>query len=210
MNLKLFSLKSVALFSITMLFFATVVAQNNEPIKVKKDELIQVKIVGDDAVTYQWASEPKESPTVTIRYSNVSPTQENPDEKLVQAVEISIVENCFYLKEEMEIKDVYYTVSEMPAYAEGKNELPLYIAKTARYPHAAIKDKPSGIVIVQVIIEKDGSITNPEVIAPVHPLLDAEALRVVSTLKGFTPGKLNGELVRCHYQIPVPFIVSKK
>ena len=211
MNSKLLSF---ALITFTMLFMATTVAQNNEPIKVK--------IVGDDNVIYEWVKNPdgsikdepiREMPNVIIKSTNVTPTENDPYGKPVQSSEVIVMQDCIKTNNQTEIKDdstPYYTVNEMPAYIDGKLELPNYVSRTAKYPVEAAKDKAQGVVIVQIIVEKDGSISNPSVIQSVHPKLDAEALRVVGTLKGFTPGKQKGEAVRCYYQIPVPFVLLTK
>ena len=210
MNSKLFSFKLFALFGlVTMFFMANGFAQNNSNSN-DCDKAVKVTMMESSNTTEDMKDK---EPTVIISSSYITPTKDKPEEKTVQAVEVSITENSFNTKNELEIKDEstpYYTVSEMPVYVDGKRELPLYVMQTTRYPAEAQKDKPQGVVVVQVVVEKDGSITNPQVIAPVHPLLDEEALRVVSTLKSFSPGKQNGEAVRCYYQIPVPFIVCPK
>jgi len=187
MNLKLLSIKSAALFIIAMLFVANGVCQNNSTAKDEKEK----------------------TPDVVIRSTNVTPTQAQPYASPVQAQEISVVEKNTITQQKIEITEdaIYYTANEMPAYLDGKRELPNYVSRTAKYPAEARKNKAQGIVIVQIIVEKDGSISNPQVIQSVHPKLDAEALRVIGTLKGFTPGKQNGEPVRCYYQIPVPFVL---
>jgi protein TonB len=201
MNSKLLSF---ALITLTMLFMATAVAQKNEPVKVK--------IEGDD-IEYKWVGEPKVAPNVIIKSTNDAPTKEDPYGKAAQSSEIQITKDCIKTTNQIEIKDEstpYYTVNEMPVYLDGKKELPNYVSRTAKYPSEAIKDKAQGVVVVQVIVEKDGSISNPKVVTSVHPKLDEEALRVVNTLKGFTAGKQNGECVRCYYQIPVPFVLLTK
>jgi len=191
MNSKLFSFKSITLLGIALLYMATGVAQNNP----------------------KSTNEEEKSPDLIINLLNVSPTQENPEGKPVQSVTIEIAENNSTITKEVEISDAsgpYYTVSEMPVYIDGRRELFQQVAQATRFPAEARKEKVEGIVIVQVTVEKDGSITNPKVIAPVHPKLDEEALRVVSTLKSFTPGKNNGEVVRTFVQIPVPFLIGQK
>jgi len=186
---------------------ANVFAQNNpDAAECKK----AIKVSLSDNSNSSEDMKDKE-PSVIINSTNITPTLEDPD-KQVQAVEVSVSENSKNIRNEAEIVGdaPFYSVSEMPVYIDGKRELPLYVIQTVCYPREAMKEKPSGVVVVQIIVEKDGSISNPQVIAPVHPLLDAEALRVVSTLKSFSPGKENGEVVRCYYQIPVPFIVGDK
>jgi TonB family protein len=191
MNSKLFSFKSIALLGIALLYMTTAVAQN-DPKSTKEEE---------------------KSPDLIINLTNVSPTQTNPEGKPIQAVEIEIAESGSTITKEVEISDVdgpFYTVSDMPVYSDGRRELFQQIAKETRFPAEALKEKVQGIVIVQIIVEKDGSFTNPKVIAPVHPKLDEEALRVVSKLNNFIPGKNNGEVVRTFFQIPVPFLIGQK
>jgi len=155
------------------------------------------------------AGDKEKAPDVIIKSTNVTPTQTQPYATHVQAQEISVADKKA-IEKEIEIKDddtPYFSPNEMPAYLDGKRELPNYVARTAKYPAEARRANVQGIVIVQIIVEKDGSITNPQVIQSVHPKLDSEALRVIGTLKGFNPGKQNGEPVRCYYQIPVPFVL---
>jgi len=192
MNSKLLSIKSIALFCLTMLFMTALVAQNNE---MSKDDMKD------------------KSPDVIITSTNVAPTESDPYGKPEQTSEVKVMDPCNTTKNQTLIIDdstPYYTVNEMPVYLDGKAQLPNYVSRTAKYPYEAGKDKAQGVVVVQIIVEKDGSISNPQVIQSVHKALDAEALRVVGTLKGFTPGKQNGEAVRCYYNIPVPFVLVKQ
>jgi len=213
---KLLSFKSIALLSLTMLFMAATVAQNNEPVKVKKNELENIKLMGKDEITYQWVSntgEIQKMPAdVVITSTNLAPTEADPYGKPSQSSEVKVMRlPCNTISNETLIIDdstPYYTVNEMPEYIDGKGELPFQISKEAKYPVEARKDKAQGIVIVQVIVEKNGSVSNPKVINSIHPKLDAEALRVIGTLKNFNPGKHNGEPVRCYYNIPVAFVLK--
>ena len=188
MKSNTFFFKSIALFGIAMLFLANGVCQNKATAK----------------------EEEKKSPDVIIKTTNVMPAQPTSNINVVQTSEVTFPEKNTTTKNEVEIKDdstPFYTVNEAPVYLDGKRELPNYISRTAKYPAEAMKAKVQGNVLVQFIVEKDGSVSHPEVLKSVHPALDAEAIRVVSTLKGFTPGKQNGEAVRCYYQIPVPFVL---
>jgi len=191
MNSKLFSFKSITLFCVAMLFVAAGVAQNKST-TTKEEE---------------------KTPDVTIKLLNTSPSQCNPDGTPAQAAKISVLENSDAVKKEIEINnadDPFLTVSEMPVYNDKENPLYVQVMKNARYPAELLKDKVEGIVIVQIIVEKDGSFTNPKVISSVHPKLDKVALDAVSKLDNtFTPGKHKGEEVRCYFQIPVPFLLPK-
>ena len=62
-----------------------------------------------------------------------------------------------------------------------------------------------GKVIVQFVVDKDGTITNPEVVRGVDPYLDKEAVRVISSMPKWKPGVQNGKKVRVKYTVPVMF-----
>lgn len=101
--------------------------------------------------------------------------------------------------------DLFTIVEEMPVYPGGDEALKQYLAKETKYPEAAFAEHVEGTVFVNFVIEKDGSIGAAKVVRGVTPLLDAEALRVVQSITGFTPGKQRGKAVRVQYTIPVRF-----
>ena len=62
-----------------------------------------------------------------------------------------------------------------------------------------------GKVVVQFVVERDGSVSSVKVVRSVDPALDKEAVRVVQTLPRFTPGRQNGQPVRYRYTLPITF-----
>ena len=62
---------------------------------------------------------------------------------------------------------------------------------------------------VQFTVEKDGSVTGVKVLRGVHPILDEEAVRVVSQSPKWTPGTVKGEPARVVYNFPLVFQLSK-
>ena len=80
-----------------------------------------------------------------------------------------------------------------------------FLNKNLHYPEEASKNGIDGTVNVQMVVEKDGTPTNFEIIREAHPLLDAEALRVAKLLPKFKPGMKDGKPVRCHFIFSVPF-----
>jgi TonB family protein len=80
-----------------------------------------------------------------------------------------------------------------------------YLKTNVRYPEDAKEAGAQGNVIVSFIVEKDGSISNVKVTKPTYSSLDEEALRVISAMPKWTPGKQNGEAVRAKYSLPVSF-----
>jgi protein TonB len=104
---------------------------------------------------------------------------------------------------------VYVVVDELPVFTGGDSTLLKYIANNTVYPAEARINKIQGKVVVRLIVEKDCSVSNVEVVKGVNPLLDAEAVRVVGTLPKFeSPAKMGGVAVRVHYMIPISFALK--
>lgn len=101
--------------------------------------------------------------------------------------------------------DTYRPFTTQPAFKGGMENLYRYMAKKMRYPEEALSILDTGTVYVQFVVDKDGSITETKVDRPVEPFLDEEALRVVSSMPRWIPGKIDDEPVRCRYKIPVVF-----
>lgn len=103
---------------------------------------------------------------------------------------------------------VYQVVGQQPNFPGGKEELFKYLAYNMIYPADATKNKVEGRVLVTFVIEHDGSISNVNVVNSVYPSLDKEAIRVVSEMPKWIPGKANGKTVRVKYTIPITFRLS--
>lgn len=96
-------------------------------------------------------------------------------------------------------------VDVLPEFPGGEKAMMQWIAQNIQYPKEAIDAKIEGSVIVSFFVEKDGSISNAEVIKSVHESLDKEALRVVNAMPKWKPGMEKGEAVRVKYTVPVTF-----
>ena len=78
------------------------------------------------------------------------------------------------------------------------------------YPKVAQDSSIQGRVIVRFTIEKDGSITDVEVVRGVHPALDEEAVRVVNMMPKWKPGTQMGDTVRTKFTLPVLFKINQE
>ncbi|MBQ9677461.1 MAG: energy transducer TonB [Prevotella sp.] len=94
---------------------------------------------------------------------------------------------------------------QMPSFPGGGKALLKYLEENVQYPKELDETCVQGRVIVTCIVEKDGSITGAKVIKGLCPALDAEALRVVSAMPRWIPGKRMGEPISVKYVIPVNF-----
>ena len=102
-------------------------------------------------------------------------------------------------------REAFDVVEQMPEYPGGLPELMKYISMNVHYPEAAMKTGTQGRVVVQFIIEEDGTVSDARVVQRVSDELDAEALRVVSAMPKWTPGRQKGQPVRVKYTMPVTF-----
>lgn len=100
---------------------------------------------------------------------------------------------------------LFDVVEEMPSFPGGDRKLMEYLSEDIRYPEELADACIQGRVIVSFIVEKDGSISNVKVAKSLDPLLDKEAVRVVSGMPKWIPGRQNGVAVRVRYIIPVTF-----
>jgi len=104
--------------------------------------------------------------------------------------------------------DAYLTVDEMPQFPGGDPALLKYIADNTRYPKEAKDQNIQGKVITKFKVNADGTVSDASVLKGVNTFLDTEALKVVSTIPKFTPGKLNGEAVAVWFMVPITFTLS--
>lgn len=100
-------------------------------------------------------------------------------------------------------------IGPMPQFPGGAEKLLEFLRENTRYPEAAVKDSIEGRVVVKFTVEKDGSISNPEVVRSAHPLLDEEALRVVGIMPKWTPGMYFGKPARTKSAVPIIFKMDK-
>ena len=106
---------------------------------------------------------------------------------------------------EPEPEKVFDMVEQMPTFPGGNTELMKYLSEHIKYPVMAQENGTEGRVIVQFVVEKDGTIAEAHVARGVDPYLDKEALRVVQSMPRWIPGKQNGKAVRVKYTVPVMF-----
>ena len=100
---------------------------------------------------------------------------------------------------------VFDVVEQQPAFPGGQGALLSWLSSNIHYPAVAEENGIQGRVVVSFVVEKDGSISNVQVVRGVDPSLDKEAARVVKSMPKWTPGKQNGQAVRVKYNVPVTF-----
>ena len=100
---------------------------------------------------------------------------------------------------------VFDVVEEQPSFPGGQGALMQWLSDNIKYPVIAAENGVQGRVIVQFVVSKTGSISDVKVVRGVDPSLDREAVRVVSQMPKWTPGRQNGTTVNVRYTLPVTF-----
>ena len=98
---------------------------------------------------------------------------------------------------------VFDVVEQMPSFPGGN--VMAWLSQNLKYPVIAAENGVQGRVVVQFVVEKDGSVSDVHAVKKVDPSLDKEAERVVKSMPKWIPGKQNGSPVRVKYTLPVTF-----
>lgn len=152
--------------------------QKGQPVRVRYTVPVMFRL-SDDGQKEEYKPIPKIDETVVVGYAPKQvPTEEDP---------------------------VFEVVENMPEFPGGMGGLMQYLSKNIKYPVEAQKAGTQGRVMIQVIIDKNGNITNPKVIQPVDPLLDTEAIRVTASMPKWKPGTQRGMPVNVKYTFPIVF-----
>jgi TonB family protein len=102
-------------------------------------------------------------------------------------------------------EDAFVVVEEMPEFKGGSDAMASWIISNLKYPAEAVKNKITGKVLVNFTVTWAGKIKNATVSKSVSPLLDAEAIRVISSMPDWKPASQGGKPVDVQYCVPVEF-----
>lgn len=105
----------------------------------------------------------------------------------------------------VEENKIFDVVEQMPTFPGGDAALMKYLRDNIHYPTVAAENGVQGRVVVGFVVEKDGSISDVNILKGQDPSLDKEAMRVVKSMPKWIPGKQNGSSVRVKFQVPVQF-----
>lgn len=107
---------------------------------------------------------------------------------------------------DMDKEGVYANVEYLPSFPGGNKGLQKFFDDNLEYPAAATDEGVEGTVNLSFIVDENGKLSSPKVIgAPQGYGLEAEALRVVSKMPNWNPGKLKGKNVKTKFTLPVTF-----
>ena len=126
--------------------------------------------------------------TKNIEYKEDLITQQNPPKQVGKIIEIPDID---------------------PMYSGGSHEMTRFIANSLRYPREAADNDIQGLVVYNFVVELDGSLSNFEIMHRAHPLLDAEALRIIQSMPAWRPAVYKGNNVRSTQYVPMYFKLNK-
>ncbi len=107
--------------------------------------------------------------------------------------------------ESTDSNEVFQVVDEMPKFPGGMEKLIQFIADSIHLPKCVTEGNVEGRNIVEFVVNKDGTLSDFKIAVPLHKECDVEAIRVLTLMPRWKPGKEDGELVRVRYAIPVRF-----
>lgn len=174
------------------------------------DVVFEEEIIPITETPEQMAPPPPEAPSVADVLeivddkANVEETVIANTEDLGQKVEVKYVP-VQVVEEEPEEQTIFEVVENMPEFQGGQAALMQYLAKNIKYPTIAQENGTQGRVIVQFVVNRDGSIVDAKVVRSVDPYLDKEALRVINSMPKWKPGMQRGKPVRVKFTVPVMF-----
>lgn len=105
---------------------------------------------------------------------------------------------------------IFLTVQEMPKFPGGDSALVKFIRVNLKYPDVAKENKIEGRVYVEFVIDEKGVVTDVEVKRSPDPSLSEEAVRLITSLPKWIPGKQKGKAVKVRYTVPIAFKLPQK
>lgn len=115
---------------------------------------------------------------------------------------------CTSVQKSADADKIYFGKMDEPPTFNGKpaeEGFREYVNQTVMYSQILMENDITGRVFVEFIVERDGSVGNAKVVGGAHPMLEAEALRVVNSSPNWGAGRTGGRPVRMSYTLPFNF-----
>jgi len=172
------------------------VVTQDEISKIDPNTIASVNVMKDKSATDKYGEKGKNGTIeITTKKYNSSKTEDKSSEVMVTG----------YGTDQKVVKGKYVVVEELPEFPGGKDAMKAWIAANVKYPGEAVKGKITGKVFVDFVVTSKGKIKNVVASRSVNPLLDAEAVRVISSMPDWKPGSQAGKQVAVQIQVPVEF-----
>lgn len=200
------SLGLIMIASVVLMAFTYTVADADEMVEEDIDNSMQDELVFDMEV-------PEEEPEPEVEDVPPPPIIEEievvEDDEEIEEVDLGLDEEIEEIDEEVEHVIEEEPIADFaevePTFPGGEGAMMSWIQEHIEYPQLAIEMGEQGIVYVQFVVNKDGSIEQVKVMRGVSDALDDEAKRVVKRMPKWTPGEQAGKKVRVRYTLPIHF-----
>ncbi len=176
-----------------------------EDIELVQEEIIQTK---------QEIKPPPPPPPKTVTIINVVEDDVEIEDEIEIDVEADMeteIEEFIpveFEEEEVAEEEIFTVVESMPEFPGGETKLYRYLRQNIEYPQIANESGIQGRVFVTFVVEKDGSITDVQVLRGIGGGCDEEAVRVVKSMPKWKAGKQRGKPVRVQYNLPIKFTLQ--
>ena len=190
----------------------------NFTLEVGTDQSIQVAYIGMSTVTMSVKDCLKKAESIQVAYIGMSTVTMSVKDCLKKADQTIVLTESDTKKDVKVVASAPQTVvsddqtfsvvGQMPEYPGGMRAGLEFMARNLRYPTKAREAGKQGRVIVQFVVRKDGSLSDFKLLRPVDPWLDAEAIRVISTMPKWKPGMQEGKPVSVKFTLPVTFMLE--
>lgn len=102
-------------------------------------------------------------------------------------------------------QEIVTFVDQMPTFGKKKEDLTLFISNNMQYPEDALMNNIEGKVVVNFVVNEDGSLSYIKILKNLYPSIDEEAIRLVKSMPKWNPGKSHDSAVKVLYTLPLPF-----
>ena len=184
--------------------------------EVTKYEVTDTDFVFEEEIDIQQTSQetpPPPPPPAPVEVEVLNVVEDDVEVEEIQInteddkdVEVVIAPPVEAPEEEEEEEEIFMIVESMPEFPGGQQALFKYLAENVKYPVIAQENGIQGRVICQFVVEKDGKVSDIQVVrSSGEASLDKEAQRVINSMPKWKPGKQRGKPVRVKYTLPVNF-----
>jgi TonB family protein len=173
--------------------------------KINTEDIEYMKVLKDEDAVKKYGDKGKNGAIEVITFKK---DEKRPDVKIEKSNsddKISAKEPIAVVKEQPASKDMFVAIEELPQFPGDKTAMATWINANLKYPAEAVKAKITGKVYVNFIVSYKGKVKNVVVSKSVSPLLNAEAIRVISSMPEWKPGSQGGKPVDVQMQVPVEF-----
>jgi protein TonB len=154
-------------------------------------------------------TQPPPPPPPPVTQIEVVEDEEIIEEEEIEEVEIDEEEEVEFevVEEEVEEDEIFMIVEQQPEFPGGNDKLFKFLSNNLRYPPQAVEMDIEGMVVVQFVVDKKGSINDIKIIKPLGGGCDEESIRIVKAMPKWKPGKQRGKSVNVRFNLPIRFVL---